>query len=273
MPSPLFRRLFLALSPLVLLAAGPLPLGARQPATTAATTVNPQNDAAKAWNFAASDIPVDLDIIFGVLPNGMKYALLNNATPKDSVVLRMRFDIGSFAEAEDQRGLAHFLEHMVFNGSTNVPEGEMVKLLERKGLAFGADTNAVTGFDGTIYKLDLPNASDDLIDTGLMLMRETASEVTIDPEAVDRERGIILSERRARDSYQLRNLVAQLAFQMEGMTVANRIPVGIEEVIRTAPATRIRDLYDRYYRPERAFLVLVGDFDPAAIEELIYGMF
>ncbi|PKQ00263.1 MAG: peptidase M16 [Alphaproteobacteria bacterium HGW-Alphaproteobacteria-13] len=273
MPTPLFRRLFLALSPLVLLAVHPLPLDARQPASTAATAVNPQTDAAKAWNFAASDIPVDANVVFGVLPNGMKYALLKNSTPRDSVVLRMRFDIGSFAEAEDQRGLAHFLEHMVFNGSTNVPEGEMVKLLERKGLAFGADTNAVTGFDSTIYKLDLPNASDDLIDTGLMLMRETASEVTIDPEAVDRERGIILSERRARDTYQLRNLVAQLAFQMEGMTVANRIPVGIEEVIRTAPATRIRDLYDRYYRPERATLVMVGDFDPAAVEAKVKARF
>ena len=273
MLSPLFRRLSLALSPLVLLAAGPAPLDARQPATAAATAVNPQSDAARAWNFAASDIPVDANVLFGVLPNGMKYALLKNSTPKESVVLRMRFDVGSFAEADDQRGLAHFLEHMVFNGSTNVPEGEMIKLLERKGLAFGADTNAATGFDSTTYKLDLPNASDDLIDTGLMLMRETASEVTIAPEAVDRERGIILSERRARDTYQLRGLVAQLAFQMEGMTVADRLPIGTEEVIRTASADRIRDLYDRYYRPERATLVMVGDFDPAAVEAKIVARF
>src|SRR3546814_16021905 len=94
----------------------------------------------------------------------MKYALLHNGTPKDSVVIRMRFDVGSFDEAEDQRGLAHFLEHMAFNGSTHVPEGEMVKLLERKGLAFGADTNASTGFDQTVYKLDLPQATDDRSD-------------------------------------------------------------------------------------------------------------
>lgn len=274
MTAPLFRRFSLALSPFVLLALGTAPLSARPAAAPVATAaVNPQSDAAKAWNFAASDIDVDPNVIFGVLPNGMKYALLKNSTPKDSVVLRMRFDVGSFAEAEDQRGLAHFLEHMVFNGSTNVPEGEMVKLLERKGLAFGADTNASTGFDSTTYKLDLPNASDDLIDTGLMLMRETASEVTIDPEAMDRERGIILSERRARDTYQLRNLVAQLGFQMEGMTVANRLPIGTEEVIRTASADRMRDLYDRYYRPERATLVMVGDFDPAAVEAKIKARF
>ena len=269
MSSPLFRRLAPLLSPFLLLAAAPL--AASAPAATVA--VNPQTDAARAWNFAASDVPVDDTILFGVLPNGMKYALLKNSTPKDSVVLRMRFDVGSFAEAEDQRGLAHFLEHMAFNGSTNVPEGEMVKLLERKGLAFGADTNASTGFDQTVYKLDLPNASDDLIDTGLMLMRETASELTIDPAAVDRERGIILSERRARDTYQLRNLVAQFGFQMRGMTVADRMPIGTEEVIRTAPAARIRDLYDRYYRPERATLVMVGDFDPAAVEAKIKARF
>lgn len=276
MTPSLVRRLSTVLSPLVLLAVSTAPLHAREAAATpvsAATAVNPQTDAARAWNFAASDVPVDPNIIFGVLPNGMKYALLQNSTPKDSVVLRMRFDIGSFAEADDQRGLVHFLEHMAFNGSTNVPEGEMIKLLERKGLAFGADTNASTGFDETIYKLDLPNASDDLIDTGLMLMRETASELTIDPAAVDRERGIILSERRARDTYQLRNIVDQLDFQLQGMTVASRLPVGTEEVIRTAPAERIRDLYDRYYRPERATLVLVGDFDPAAVEAKIKARF
>lgn len=274
----LLRRASTALSPLVLLAVSTAPAIAREKAPAAAptsqpATINPQTAAAKAWNFAASDVAVDPNIIFGILPNGMKYALLKNSTPKDSVILRMRFDVGSFAEQEDQRGLAHFLEHMVFNGSTNVPEGEMVKLLERKGLAFGADTNASTGFDQTVYKLDLPNASDDLIDTGLMLMRETASEVTIDPAAVDRERGIILSERRARDTYQLRSLIEQLDFQMKGMTVANRIPVGTEEVIKTAPAARLRDLYDRYYRPERATLVMVGDFDPAAIEAKIKARF
>ncbi|WP_428683686.1 M16 family metallopeptidase [Sphingopyxis sp.] len=274
MKLPAFWRATAALSPLVLLALTPATVLAKEAAKSAATaTTNPQSDAAKAWNFAASDIPVDANIIFGVLPNGMKYALLKNSTPKDSVVLRMRFDVGSFAEADDQRGLAHFLEHMAFNGSKNVPEGEMIKLLERKGLAFGADTNASTGFDQTVYKLDLPNASDDLIDTGLMLMRETASELTIDQGAMDRERGVILSERRARDTYQLRNLVDQLDFQMQGMKVASRIPVGTEEVIKTAPASRIRDLYDRYYRPERATLVMVGDFDPAAVEAKIKARF
>ena len=262
-----FRLTAILLSPFALLATA-----AASPSAPP-VPVNPQTAAAKAWNYAASDVAVDPNVVFGMLPNGMKYALLHNETPKDSVIIRMRFDVGSFDEADDQRGLAHFLEHMAFNGSTHVPEGEMIKLLERKGLAFGADTNASTGFDQTVYKLDLPNASDDLIDTGLMLMRETASELTIAPDAVDRERGVILSERRARDTYQLRNLVDQFAFAMPDMIVDKRLPIGTEEVIRTAPASRLRDLYDHYYRPERATLVMVGDFDPAAVEAKIRARF
>src|SRR5690606_29783753 len=254
----LIRRASAALSPLLLLVALAPPTFARAdgapPAASAA--VNPHTDAARAWNFAASDIAVDPNIVFGVQPNGMKYALLRNTTSKDSVVMRLRFDGGSFAEADDQRGLAHFLEHMAFNGSTHVPEGEMVKLLERKGLAFGADTNASTGFDETSYKLDLPGASDDLIDTGRMLMRETASELTLAPAAVGRERGGIQAERRAGDNYLRRTTLDHFAFLAPGMTIADRVPIGPEAVIRTATAARIRDLYDRYYRPERATLVM-----------------
>ncbi|WP_293845102.1 insulinase family protein [Sphingopyxis sp.] len=192
-------------SPLVLLIATAAPaLPAVRRATLRPPAANPQTEAGESVELRRQRCAGRSNIVFGVLPSRMKYALLANSAPKDSVVLRMRFDVGSFAEAEDRRGLARFLEHMAFNGSTNVPEGEMIKLLERKGLAFGADTNASTGFDETIYQLDLPNASDDLIDTGLMLMRETGGELAIDPTAVDRERGIILSERRARDTYQLR---------------------------------------------------------------------
>ncbi len=243
------------------------------PSATVAAPATAQDSAAKAWGLAASDIPLDPAVKLGVLPNGMKYALMANTTPKETVLVRLRFDVGSLAEAEDQRGLAHFLEHMAFNGSTNVPEGEMVKLLERKGLAFGADTNASTGFDTTEYKLDLPNASDDLVDTALMLMRETASELTISTEAVDRERGVILSERRARDTFQLRNAMASLGFYFPDMLVKDRFPIGTEAVLRGAPAQRLRDFYEAYYRPERATLVIVGDFDVAAMEAKIQARF
>ena len=114
--------------------------------------------------------------------------------------MRLRFDAGSLMETDDQQGLAHFLEHMAFNGSTNVPNGEMVKILERHGLAFGADTNASTWLDDTTYKLDLPKADDHTVDTCLMLLREIAGDLTLSQDAMDQERGVILSEERLRDT-------------------------------------------------------------------------
>lgn len=269
----MFNRLLLGAAPLALLAGSFAFAGdalAKEKATATAAKVDP---VAAAWGFANSDVPPDPAVRYGVLPNGMKYALLHNETPKDSVVIRMAYDVGSLEEADDQRGLAHFLEHMAFNGSTNVPEGEMVKLLERKGLAFGADTNASTGFETTTYKLDLPKPTDDLIDTGLMLMRETASNLTLDPAAIDRERGVILGERRARDSYALRNILDLLDYVNQGTLFPNRLPIGTAEVLTTFPAQRLRDFYDAYYRPERATLVIVGDFDVDAMEAKVKARF
>lgn len=236
---------------------------------TAAT----KTKAASPWGFDKSDIVPDPAVRFGILPNGMRYAIMANKTPVANASIRMRFDIGSTAEVEDQRGLAHFLEHMAFNGSKNVPEGEMVKLLERMGLAFGPDTNASTGFTETIYMLDLPQVGDTYIDTGLKLMRETAGELTINPAAVDRERGVVLSEMRARESFGLRQFKDQSAFFAPGTAISKGLPIGNEAVLKLAPAQRIRDFYESYYTPNRATLVVVGDFDPAKIEANIKAKF
>lgn len=227
----------------------------------------------EGWNVEATDVVPDASVIYGQLDNGMKYAIRQNDKPEGTAAIRMHVDFGSLAEADNERGLAHFIEHMAFNGTTNIPEGEMVKLLERKGLAFGADTNAYTGFDETVYMLDLPQTSDDLIDTGLMLMRETAGEILFDPAAVDRERGVIVGERRARDSFQLRQIMDQLRFTAPNTPYADRFPIGTDEVLTTAPAERLEALYNRYYRPENTTLIMVGDFDPAAIEAKIRAVF
>ena len=241
------------------------------PSQTVLAQVGP--GAAAAWKFDRSDLAPDPAVRFGVLPNGMRYAIMKNAKPQHSASIRLRFAIGSVMESEAQRGIAHFLEHMAFNGSTHVPEGEMVKLLERKGLAFGADTNASTGFTETVYKLDLPQVSDDLIDTGLFLMREVAGELKLDAGAIDRERGIILGEKRACDNYSLRSFMDVAQFLVPGTPVSKGLPIGTEQVIRTARPAAFRDLYDRYYTPTRATLVIVGDFDPAAIETKIRARF
>ena len=157
------------------------------------------------WVFENSDIAPDPAFRFGRLDNGMRYVVRANATPKGTAAVRMEVSAAALDESEAERGYAHFVEHMAFNGSTSVPEGEMVRLLEREGLAFGADTNASTGFDRTTYMLDLPRNDPALLDTALMLMRETASELTFAPEAVERERGVLLAEMRDRNTWQFRN--------------------------------------------------------------------
>ncbi|MFN3511408.1 MAG: M16 family metallopeptidase [Phenylobacterium sp.] len=225
------------------------------------------------WPQARSDLAPDPDVRFGALPNGMRYAIRRQTIPPHQAAIRLRFDAGSLMEADDQQGLAHFLEHMAFNGSAAVPEGEMIKILERLGLAFGADTNASTSFDETIYKLDLPRTDEQTVDTALMLMRETAGNLTLDQGAIDRERGVVLSEERTRDTPAYRIYQQRLEFFLKGQLPPKRYPIGQVEVLQTAPAPRFRDFYEKYYRPERAVLVAVGDFDLDAMEAKIKARF
>lgn len=218
---------------------------------------------------AQSDVKPDPALRLGRLPNGMAYAIRANQTPAGTGEVRLMFDAGSLDETGEEQGWAHFVEHMAFNGSTRVPEGEMVSLLERKGLKFGADTNASTGFDTTLYKLSLPTNDAALLDTALMLMRETASELTFTPEAVEREKGIVLSERRDRNTYAYLDLADRLAFETPAVPMADRLPIGTIETIQAATPEGLRSYWARNYRPERATLTVVGDFDPATVEAAI----
>jgi zinc protease len=237
-------------------------------APSAATALAPGE-----WLQARSDLKADPDIRFGALPNGMRYAIRRQAIPPGQAALRLWIDAGALQETDAQQGLAHFLEHMAFNGSKAVKEGDMIRILERLGLAFGPDTNASTGFDQTVYKLDLPRTNAETLDTSLMLLRETAGELTLDPAAVDRERGVVLSEERARDTPGYRIVKQRLAFLLQDQRLPERMPIGKIEVLKTAPAGQIADFYRRYYRPERAVLVAVGDFDPDAMEARIRARF
>lgn len=229
--------------------------------------------ARPAWAFQVSDVPVDEGFRFGQLDNGMRFVIRSNATPKGQALVRMVVNVGSLDEADDERGFAHFVEHMAFNGSTNVPEGEMVKLLERLGLAFGADTNASTGFERTTYMLDLPRNDPALLDTALMLMRETASELTISEAAVARERGVILSEKRDRNTFALRNFEDQMQFLHPQARYASRLPIGTEETLSAATAERLRAFWRREYVPAQTTLVIVGDFAVDAVEAAIRTRF
>jgi zinc protease len=246
--------------------AAPALAASTPPAATAPVQVN-------GWGIPLTDVTPDPSIRYGTLPNGMKYAIMKNSTPKGTASVRLQIAFGSLGEADNERGLAHFIEHMAFNGTTHVPEGDMVKILERQGLAFGPDTNAQTDFDTTTYMLDLPSTDEEHLDTAMFLLREVASEVKFDPASVDRERGVILGEKRARDSFQLHQAIDLIGFDVPDTPYAKRIPIGTEEVIKTATADTIRNLYHRYYRPEDATLVFVGDADPAVVEAKIRKSF
>nr|WP_298926469.1 M16 family metallopeptidase [uncultured Erythrobacter sp.] len=240
---------------------------AAQEAETAETAEEP------LWAFEESDVELAPGYVFGQLDNGMRYIIRQNGTPEGTAVVRMRIDSGSLDENEDERGLSHFLEHMAFNGSKGIPEGEMIKLLERKGLAFGADTNATTGLNAITYILNLPRADDDLLDTALMLMRETASELTIAPDAVDRERGVVLAERRDRAGFAQRNREDSYEFTSPGARFIDRMPIGTIESLETATAEQMRSLYERTYTPSNTVLVIVGDYAPEVVEKAIQAKF
>jgi zinc protease len=225
------------------------------------------------WNAETSDLEPDSSIIYGRLPNGLRYAIRPNQRPQNQVIVRMALDFGSAVEADNEQGLAHFIEHMAFNGTTNVPEGDMVKMLERLGLSFGADTNASTGYTQTQYKLDLPKADPALIERALFLMRETASEVLFNPASVDRERGIVIAEMRERENFGFQSARAANDHFYPDTFYSTRYPTGQLNVLETAPAERMKALYRKWYRPDRTTIIVVGPVDVAAIERQIVAQF
>lgn len=225
------------------------------------------------WPQDVSDLEPDPAVRYGVLPNGMRYAVMRNVQPAGRISLRLRIASGSLQENDQQRGLAHFMEHMAFNGSKNVPEGEFVKLLQRKGLAFGAHTNAYTSTNETVYMLELPKNDADLVDTGLMLFREIGDRLTLDPAAIEREKGVVLSELRTRNSPEYRAFEQRWRLWYEGQRQAARLPIGTPETIQGATRDLLADYYRHFYRPERSLLIAVGDFDPAVLEATIKAKF
>ena len=232
----------------------------------------PPQDTA-IWPHDASDLAADPAVRYGRLDNGMRYAVLTNTTPPQQASLRLYIGSGSLDEDDDQRGLAHFLEHMAFNGSEGVPEGEMIKILERHGLAFGPDTNAFTSFDQTVYMLELPEVSDAVLDDAFFLMREAAGRLTLAADAIDRERGVVLSEMRASSTPGFSNAKALFEFLMPGALPPRRFPIGDAGVLENAPRERFAAFYDAHYTPENALFVAVGDMEEAALIAWIEAAF
>ena len=210
---------------------------------------------------------------FGTLPNGLRYAIMHNETPTDGVAMRMRIGAGSIEERDEEQGLAHFLEHMAFRGSTNVADGEVVHMLERQGLKFGPDTNAFTAQDETVYMFNFPKADQTALDTGLTLFREIGERLKLAPEAIDAERGVVLSEERLRDTPQYRMIKSSLSTVLDGTRVVTRWPIGTVDTIKAANHDRLSRFYRANYRPDNATLIIVGNIDPAAVEQQIRSKF
>ncbi len=225
--------------------------------------------AAGPFAHEASDLKPDPTVRFGTLPNGLRYAVMPNKEPKGRASLRLLVLAGSLHEEENQRGLAHFLEHMAFNGSTHYKPGTLVEFFQRMGMSFGGDTNASTGFDRTLYLLELPKTDDATINEGLRVLSDYAGGLLLETAEVDKERGIILSEKRTRDSVQFRAMIAQFDFTLGTTLFPKRIPIGLPEVIEKAPRERFVEFWNTWYRPEKMAAIVVGDVDPAAVEKLL----
>ncbi|HEX8126427.1 MAG TPA: insulinase family protein [Allosphingosinicella sp.] len=225
------------------------------------------------WFYRNSDIPPDPAWTFGTLPNGLRYAVRRNAVPEGQVSVRLRIDAGSLHEEEKERGWAHFIEHMAFRGTKNFGDGEVRETWQRLGASFGSDTNASTEPTQTVYMLDLPHADRASLDTSLTILADMADTASFDPKIVDAERGVVLSEygRRTELSVKLRDMMFPLFFA--GLKYAERDTIGTEATLKAADSAGLKAFYERWYRPDRATLVMVGDADPKLMEELIATRF
>jgi zinc protease len=252
---------WLAAGGLTVVSAAAVPQAAQAPAPAAAPV---RLDQA---------LPVDPAVRIGQLPNGITYYVRKNGRPEKRVALRLAVKAGSILEDEDQRGLAHFLEHMNFNGSEHFKPGELVAYLESIGARFGADANAYTSFDETVYMLDVPTDKPGLVDKGLLALSDFAARATLSDAEIEKERGVVLEEWRLGQGASSRIQRKQLPVLLHGSRYAERLPIGTPEVLRGFPPERVRAFHRAWYRPERMAVVAVGDVDPAAAEAGIRAQF
>jgi zinc protease len=233
------------------------------------TETSPASCLSTAWPFEQSELDPDPSLLRGRLPNGFRYVLKHNKEPENRVAIYLDVQAGSLHENDDQRGLAHFLEHMLFNGSTHFPPGSLVDYFQSLGMSFGGDTNAHTSHTETVYTLFLPSGSEKDLDSGFLVMADYAGGALLLDTEIDKERGVILAEKRARDSAEYRNQVASTSFAFRGTRYPERMVIGMEKTLGSADRDLLKSYYDSWYRPENMILVVVGDFDPKLATSLI----
>jgi zinc protease len=221
----------------------------------------------------AQILPFDPNVRTGKLTNGFRYYIRHNEEPRNRVTFYLAGKMGSILETDEQQGLAHFMEHMSFNGTKHFPKNELVEYLQKSGVRFGADLNAYTSFDETVYKLPIPSNDPELLKNGLQIMRDWAGEATLDPGEIDKERGVVLEEKRLRKGAGERLQTKLFPFQVNGSHYGKRLPIGAEQVLTTFKKEAIQSFCKDWYRPDLEALIVVGDVDVNAMERQIKALF
>jgi len=232
-----------------------------------------ETDSSTLWPHEKSDLLPDPNLVFKKLPNGFRYVLMENHYPRNRVSMHLYIMAGSMYESDSQQGLAHFLEHMLFDGSTHFQPEELVKYFQSIGMTFGPDANAYTGFDRTVYDMLLPEGDGKSLEDGLMVMKDFAEGALLLPSQVEKEKGVVLSEMRTRDSASYRTYLSTLNFEFPDAIISKRLPIGKEEVLKSTESKDLKKFYDTWYRPEKMILLLAGDFDPKLAAPLIDNKF
>jgi len=218
-------------------------------------------------------IPIDPLITVGTLPNGLRYYVRENKLPQARAELRLVVKAGSVLEDEDQRGLAHFVEHMAFNGTLHFPKQDITNFMQSLGMRFGAHVNAHTSFDETVYELQIPTSNPVVIERSLTILEDFAHSVSFDPAEIDKERGVILEEWRLGLGAGERIQDAQFPILLKGSRYAERLPIGKPEIIQNVSHDRLKQFYTDWYRPDLMAVIVVGDFDRSTIETQIKSRF
>ncbi|HTD39689.1 MAG TPA: insulinase family protein [Mucilaginibacter sp.] len=233
-----------------------------------------EKPAAVAGQLKGNLLPVDPDVIIGKLPNGLTYYIRKNIEPKNRAELYLVNKAGSVLETDAQQGLAHFTEHMAFNGTRDFPKNELVNYLQKAGVKFGADLNAYTSFDETVYQLPVPTDSTKVFEKAFDILANWAGYQTFDPKEIDAERGVVLEEERLRGKNAQERLQHQiLPVLLNNSRYAERLPIGKENILKTFKPETIKSFYHDWYRPDLQAVVAVGDFDPKRVEQLIKDNF
>jgi zinc protease len=239
----------------------------------ACTATNKQLDQAEISKKSVPQlddvIPIDNQITKGKLDNGITYYIRQNKKPENRAELRLVLNAGSILEDDDQQGLAHFVEHMCFNGTEHFQKQELIDYLESIGMRFGADVNAYTSFDETVYMLELPTDSLELIDKGFLVLQDWAHAVSFDSVEIDKERGVVLEEWRLGRGAGARIRDKQFPILLKNSRYAERLPIGQKAVLDTFHHESLTRFYKEWYRPDLMAVVAVGDFDVKTIEDLI----